>query len=122
MRRRPRSSIALASSRQRDSCGRKTGCEGMTDLNDAVASHAGAVKITAVRAMRLDDGFCLIRVDTDAGVSGYGECGDLDGDLVHAVVQTFAAGGGRLPHMQVLSGIDMALCHLSGKLLSHPVY
>jgi len=122
----------------------------MTDLNDAVASHAGAVKITAVRAMRLDDGFCLIRVDTDAGVSGYGECGDLDGDLVRAVIHTHAAGGGRLPqlglivrdplairvhhhnmftafpqrrpHLQVLSGIDMALWDLAGRLLHQPVY
>ena len=68
----------------------------MTDLKDAAARHEGAVKITAVRAMRLDDGFCLIRVDTDAGVSGHGECGDLDGGLVRAVVHTHAAGGCRI--------------------------
>src|SRR3569623_3511291 len=107
-------------------------------LVDAAAALNGAVTITAIRAMRLDDGFCLIRVDTDAGVSGYGECGALDGDLVRAVIHTHAAGGGRLehlrllgkdplalrvhrpdvftafpqrrPHLQVLSGIDMALC------------
>ena len=105
-------------------------------LDEAASALKGAVTITAIRAMRLDDGFCLVRVDTDAGISGYGECGDLDGDLVRAVIHAQAAGGGRLPHLgligkdplasrvhhhnmftafpqrrphlQVLSGIDMA--------------
>jgi len=122
---------------------------GLTSLENAAAGTHGMVKITDIRAMRLDDGFCLIRVDTDAGISGYGECADNDGDLVRATIDLHAKGNGRLPHlkligkdplairvhhhnmfytfpqrrpsMQVLSGIDMALWDLAGKLLGQSV-
>ena len=121
--------------------------DGSTHLSEA---DRGQATITAIRAMRLDSGFCLIRIDTDAGISGYGECGNLDGDMVRAAILSHAGGGGRLPHLKLLgkdpldiavhhhnmfyayaqrppqvmvcSGIDMALWDLAGKLLGQPVH
>lgn len=106
--------------------------------------------ITDIRAMRLDSGFVVVRIDTDAGISGYGECGSLSGEQARAVIHSHAKGGARLPHlqligkdpldigvhhhnlfyayrqrpaeMQVCSGIDMALWDLAGKLLGQPVH
>jgi len=114
------------------------------------AADRGQATITDIKALRLDSGFCLIRIDTDAGVSGYGECGDLDGDLVRASILTHARGGARLPHLQLIGkdpldigvhhhnmfyayrqrpahmmvcgGLDMALWDLAGKLLGQPVH
>jgi L-alanine-DL-glutamate epimerase-like enolase superfamily enzyme len=43
----------------------------------AADAHAGQVKITKIKTMGLDnlgDG-CLIRIETDAGIVGYGEAG-----------------------------------------------
>lgn len=117
---------------------------------DAVNGKQSGIRITGIKALRHESGFCLVRVDTDAGLSGYGECGDLDGDLVRAMVHVQAAGGGRLKHLgligkdpldiavhhhnmfyaypqkrpfvPVLSGIDMALWDLAGKILNQPVH
>lgn len=104
------------------------------------------VKITAIKAMQLRDLRTLIKVETDAGISGYGEC-HSSGPFAREAIA--ALEGPRLPHLgligkdplalevhfhnmfyaypqrgrvvRVLSGIDIALWDLAGKLLGQPV-
>jgi len=110
------------------------------------ASLDGQVKITAIKAVQPRSGATLIRVETDAGVHGYGPCHGT-GPFVRAAIA--ALEGPRLPHlgligkdplaidvhfhnlfyaypqrarvMGVLSAIDIALWDLAGKLLGQPV-
>ena len=58
-------------------------------LQALAAQHAGQVKITGIQAMALQNiaGNCLIRVDTDAGISGYGEAGST-GPMARARIET----------------------------------
>src|ERR1051325_3135579 len=107
----------------------------------------GLTKITKIQALQLKEGRTLIRVDTDAGLSGYGEC-NTAGPAARSAI-AFYNGGGRLPNLallgkdplaiqvhfhnmfyayaqrrreiKVLSGIDMALWDLAGKILHQPV-
>ena len=101
------------------------------------------VKITAIRALGLDnvgDG-CLIRIDTDAGLTGYGEAGvsanmarariallgrQLIGQDPLAIERLFylmtAPQNPFVPQIPLVSGIDIALWDLAGKILGYPVY
>src|SRR5215471_3974786 len=111
------------------------------------APAEGLTKITRIQALQLKDGRTLIRVDTDAGLSGFGEC-NTPGPAARSAIAMYN-GAGRLPNLgligkdplaiqvhfhnmfyaypqrrreiKVLSGIDMALWDLAGKILHQPV-
>ena len=106
------------------------------------APHQGKVKITAIKAMALQNiaGNCLIRIDTDAGLTGYGEAG-ATGPMARARIATMKPlliGKDPLTievhfhqmttlmhtymaHIPTISGIDMALWDLAGKILDRRV-
>jgi galactonate dehydratase len=104
------------------------------------APLVGTMKITAVKALQLDfqgDG-CLVRVETDAGITGYGETGvdaamarariprlRLVGQDPIAIERLFLSMTGAihpfLPSIPLISGIDIALWDLAGKALGLPV-
>jgi galactonate dehydratase len=108
----------------------------------ALAAPArGAIKITAVKALQLDfegDG-CLVRIETDAGITGYGETG-VDAKMARARIPQLRLVGADplaierhfesmtgaihpfLPSIPLISGIDIALWDLAGKILDLPVY
>ncbi len=106
------------------------------------AADRGKVLITDIKMKPVSGvGHTLIRIDTDAGVSGFGESG-VTGSMMKAwleiykpllvrqdplaiqyhfhrmttLMHTYMA---RIPAM---SGIDMALWDLAGRLSGHPVY
>ncbi len=106
------------------------------------APHQGKVKITAIKAMAIRNiaGNCLIKVETDAGLVGYGEAGST-GPMARARIETMKQHLiGRDPltievhfhnlttlmhtymaHIPTISGIDLALWDLAGKITGRPV-
>ena len=101
-----------------------------TALRSHAAAHAGKVKITAVKAMQISDiaNNCLIKIETDAGLTGYGEAG-ASGPMARARIETmkrFLIGQDPLAiekhfhemtslmhtymaHIPTISGIDISL-------------
>jgi L-alanine-DL-glutamate epimerase-like enolase superfamily enzyme len=106
------------------------------------APVTGSVKITDLKAMAIQSiaGNCLIRIDTDAGLKGYGEAG-ATGPMARARIETMRRlliGKDPLAievhfhemttlmhtytaHIPTVSGIDIALWDLAGKILGKPV-
>src|SRR5882762_2807220 len=107
------------------------------------APHTGQVKITKIKTLGLDnvgDG-CLIRIETDAGISGYGEAGlpsaaartriemvapQLIGHDPLAIERHFyvmaATQYSFMANIPTVSGIDIALWDLAGKITGYPIY
>jgi L-alanine-DL-glutamate epimerase-like enolase superfamily enzyme len=102
----------------------------------------GKVKITAIKAMQIRNiaGNCLIKIETDAGLTGYGEAGST-GPMARARIETMKGllvGQDPLAierhfhnlttlmhvymaHIPTISGIDIALWDLAGKITGQPI-
>ncbi|MCC7156275.1 MAG: mandelate racemase/muconate lactonizing enzyme family protein [Bryobacterales bacterium] len=111
-------------------------------FNRLTAADRGKVAITGIKMKPISGvGHTLIRIDTDAGVSGYGESG-VTGAMMKAwlerykplllqqdplAIQYHFFRMSTLMHTYMasapaLSGIDMALWDLAGRLRGEPVY
>ena len=108
------------------------------------ASHYGKVKITDIKTMMLQGPrtYTLVRIDTDAGISGMAEAYGSPGlgvrEAIHGVKESligkdpleidrlysgYRYTDGSAHHQQrAMSGIEMALWDLAGKILDVPTH
>jgi L-alanine-DL-glutamate epimerase-like enolase superfamily enzyme len=113
-----------------------------SSLRTLAAPNVNRVKITDIRALQIKNiaGNCLIRIDTDSGLAGYGEAG-ATGPMARARIATMKGmllGKDPLAievhfqnmtslmhtymaHIPTISGIDIALWDLAGKIVGAPV-
>jgi galactonate dehydratase len=114
----------------------------MSRYQALAAAYTGKVKITGIKAMALKNiaGNCLIRIDTDGGITGYGEAGAtgpmardriesmkdllIGKDPLNIEVHFHAMTTLMHPymaHIPTISGIDIALWDIAGKITVLPV-
>src|ERR1700761_6609943 len=116
---------------------------GLLRYRALAAPYTGLVKITAIKTLGLDnlgDG-CLVRIETDAGLIGYGEAGNASQsarDYVELIKETLigqdplaierhfylltAMQYPYMAHIPTIGGIDIALWDLAGKITGLPIY
>ena len=86
----------------------------------ALAAPAqGLTKITRIQALQLKEGRTLIRVDTDAGLSGYGEC-NTAGPAARSAIVAYN-GAGRLPNLALIGKDPLAIqVHFHNMFYAYP--
>lgn len=107
----------------------------LANYRSLAAPVAKMAKITAIKTMGLDnvgDG-CLVKIETDAGISGYGEAGLPSSAARERIAMLLPMMIGQDPiaierhfyfmaNIPTVSGIDIALWDLAGKLIGLPIY